>query len=103
MRRDHTIATMEKRVAVAFFVGVFTTALLVILDVEVPSRLWGYLTAPGSIAIMLVWGAHGPVPSEILALSVGLGINTIIYTLIVLGVLIRLGRAKTAAHPSTEE
>jgi hypothetical protein len=102
MRRDHAIATMGRRVAGAFFFGVFITALLLILDIAVPSRLWGYFAARGSIAIVLVWGPHGPVPSDTLALSVGLGINALIYALIIFGALTMFGRAKGAAHSSEE-
>jgi hypothetical protein len=90
---------MRTRLAIAIAVGAGFTLLLLALDFAFPSVLWRYLAAPGHIAMIAVWGPHGPIEiSEILVVGFGLLTNAIVYGLIAFGVLALLGRR----HPRGE-
>ena len=51
------------------------------------SMQWQYLTAPGVMTIMLIWGPHGPVPSDAIAWAVVMSVNAIVYGLITFGLV----------------
>jgi len=79
---------MKARLIIAMAVGAFISIVLLAMpSVRHGSDAWGYLGAPGIVAIMLIWGPHGPVPSDILALALVWAVNAIVYSLVALGIL----------------
>jgi hypothetical protein len=71
---------MKKRIAIAIAVGILLPTLPLFLGIQL-------LAAPGILAVMFIWGPHGPVPSDIVAIAVPLVVNAVVYGLITLGVL----------------
>lgn len=70
---------MKRRIAIAILIGVFISVLLVFPPLQ-------FLGFPGILAVMWIWGPHGPAP-DIAALTVMLAVNASVYSLIILGVL----------------
>jgi hypothetical protein len=90
---------MKLRIAVAIIVGLSISVLLAALQAELRMGLLEYLQAPGVIAIMLMWGPHGPVPvPDIVVDAIGIGVNAVVYSLITLGVFRLFDHAKMAPH-----
>jgi hypothetical protein len=82
------IFLMKNRIAIAVAVGAFISILLLVANVTYPSTLLRYLSLPGHIAIISIWGAHGmDSGSERIALIVGMGVNVVAYGLIALAIL----------------
>ena len=78
---------MKRRHIIAIAIGALVSMILL----AIPSgrhgtSAWAYLEAPGIIAIMLVWGPHGPAP-DILSLAVAWAVNAILYGVVALAVL----------------
>ncbi len=59
-----------------------TAAVLIQALVQFPQDEWRVLAAPGELAIVAIWGPHGPVPDDRVALGVACDVNIIFYSLI---------------------
>jgi len=94
---------MKTRITIAVAVGALASILLDILDKPLHSPFLQYLALPGHIAIILIWGAHGmDRSSESVALIVGTGVNAIVYSLIIAGVLKWFDRSHESRRPKDE-
>lgn len=94
---------MKTRIAIAVAIGAFVSILFDILDTALHSTLLQYLALPGHIAIISIWGAHGmDSSSERIALIVGRGVDTIVYSLIAFGVLKWFGHSDESHSPKDE-
>jgi hypothetical protein len=60
--------------------------LLAIMSLVPGGRALEFLEALGIIAVMLVWGPHGPAP-DILSLALVWAVNAVVYSLVALAVL----------------
>jgi len=78
---------MKGRVIIAACVGLLIAALPFALDFPVFDQVRILLTAPGVLVIMSIWGPHGPVPSDVLAMAIVIIVNALVYGLIVLGII----------------
>jgi hypothetical protein len=79
---------MRRRLVIAMAIGALASILLLAIMLLIPgSEAPQYLGTPGIITAMLVWGPHGPVPSDILFMALVLAVNAIVYGLAVLGIL----------------
>ena len=82
---------MKRRHVIAIGIGALISAIFLTVPEDWLSpgmREWGQLLAsPGHIAMMLVWGAHGPVSSENLALAFAWGVNAAVYSLVAFATL----------------
>ena len=85
---------MKTRMAIAIAAGALISVLLLLLGNATSSLPWAYLTAPGVMAIMLIWGPHGPVPSDAIAFAVVMSVNAIVYGLIFFALLHRFRKAQ---------
>jgi hypothetical protein len=77
---------MKTRILIAIAVGAFISVLLALLGAAT-SMSWQYLMAPGIMAVMLIWGPHGPAPSDAIVLAVVVSVNAIVYGLITFGLV----------------
>ena len=79
---------MRSRLIIAMSIGALVSIiLLAITSLVTGGAALEYLGAPGIISIILIWGPHGPVPSDILALALVWAVNAIVYSLVALGIL----------------
>jgi hypothetical protein len=86
-------STVKRRNTVAMAIGVLFSLVLLAIASQMPGGVLDYLQAPGIIAIMLLFGPHGPVSSDILALAIAGTVNAIAYGLIALAVAIIFGNS----------
>lgn len=70
------------RIIVAVAVGLIVALLPLALRLAVDSQVLELLAAPGALTVILIWGPHGPVPSDAIALAVMIGVSTIVYSLV---------------------
>ena len=79
---------MRPRLIIAMAIGTLTSMILLAVTALIPSsRALESLEVPDIVTIMLVWGPHGPVPSDILALAIVWAVNAVVYSLVALGIL----------------
>jgi len=75
--RDVTV-----RPIIAIAAGPFITSLLLSLNLlTYANGAWQVFELPGIIAMMLVWGPHGPAP-DVLSLALLWAVNAIVYGLV---------------------
>ncbi|MBR1125338.1 hypothetical protein JQ628_27715 [Bradyrhizobium lablabi] len=80
--------TMKRRNIIAMAIGIFFSMILLAIAWQMPGGILDFLQAPGIIAIMLLFGPHGPVSSDILALAIAGAVNAIAYGLLALALAV---------------
>jgi hypothetical protein len=80
-------------------IGAAVSLLVMVLAEAFPHSRWQDLAIPAHIAMISIWGPHGPIEiSDTLLVVFGLLINAIVYGLIAFGVLALLRKR----HPRGE-
>lgn len=78
---------MKVSLIIAIAAGAFISSLLLSLTLLLyAGGAWEVFEAPGTIAIMLVWGPHGPAP-DVLSLALLWAVNAIVYSFVALAIV----------------
>ena len=85
---------MKRHIIVAALLGTCISILLAVIEATATNIISEYLTAPGIIVVFILWGHGGAIPSIVISLTV-IGINLIIYGLVILALLNLLERYRT--------
>jgi hypothetical protein len=93
---------MKARLLGSMAIGAAVSLLVLLLAAAFPHSRWQDLAIPAHIAMILIWGPHGPVEiSDALLDMFGLLINALVYGLIAFGVLALLRkRHQEVSDPS---
>jgi hypothetical protein len=81
---------MKSRIAIAISIGIIISVLLTALNIQLGDTPFTYLLFPGYIAIVLLWGPHGGAVAELVSQAVMMGVNAIVYGLIIFGIFTKV-------------